>query len=78
MALPYRRRRRVPRDAVGKFDLHDYATQRPDRQHSASRPAEPITVTDDWPEIVPVGDTELRVIEGHLRDELDALFGPIE
>lgn len=35
-------------------------------------------VTDDWPEMVPVGDTELRVIEGHLRDELDALFGPIE
>lgn len=57
--------------------MHDYANRQFDRRCSAS-PVEPITVTDDWPEIVPVGDTELRVIEGHLRDELDALFGPIE
>jgi hypothetical protein len=78
MPLPYRRRRRVPRDAVAKLDLHDYAVRQPDRRCSAGRPAEPITVTDDWPEMVPVGDTELRVIEGHLREELDALFGPIE
>ncbi|MGC4252753.1 MAG: hypothetical protein QM605_15115 [Sphingobium sp.] len=40
---------------------------------SAAR--EPIIVTDDWPEQVPVGDAELRVLEGHLREELDALFG---
>ncbi len=78
MAPPYRRRRRVPRDAVEKLDLHDYAVQQPDRRCSANQRVEPITVTDDWPEIVPVGDTELRVIEGHLRDELDALFGPIK
>ncbi|MEP9402587.1 hypothetical protein [Sphingomonas sp. VNH70] len=36
-----------------------------------------IVVTDDWPEQVPIGDAELRVIEGHLREELDALFGPL-
>jgi hypothetical protein len=78
MALPYRRRRRVSRDAVEKLDLHDYAVRQPDRRCSASQPVEPIMVTDDWPEIVPVGDTELRVIEGHLRKELDALFGSIE
>lgn len=78
MALPYSRRRRVPRDAVEKLDLHDYAVPPLDRRCAANQHVEPITVTDDWPEIVPVGDTELRVIEGHLRDELDALFGPIE
>ena len=36
-----------------------------------------IVVTDDWPEQVPIGDAELRVLEGHLREELDALFGPL-
>ena len=36
-----------------------------------------IIVTDDWPEQVPIGDAELRVIEGNLREELDALFGPM-
>ena len=77
MALPHRRRRRVPRDAVEKLGLHDYADRRFDRRCAPSH-VEPITVTDDWPEIVPVSDIELRVIEGHLRDELDTLFGPIE
>jgi len=37
----------------------------------------PIVVTDDWPERVPIGDAELRAIEGHLRKELDNLFGPL-
>lgn len=37
----------------------------------------PIIVTDDWPEQVPIGDAELRVIEGGLREELDALFGTL-
>lgn len=77
MSLPRRHRRRVPRDTVEKLDLHDYALRPPDRRCWANRSAEPIVVTDDWPEIVPIGDTELRVMEGHLRDELDALFGSI-
>ena len=34
-------------------------------------------VTDDWPEQVPIGDAELRVIEGAFREELNALFGPL-
>ncbi len=37
----------------------------------------PIVVTDEWPEQVPMGDAELRILEGHLREELDALFGPL-
>jgi hypothetical protein len=36
-----------------------------------------IVVTDDWPEHVPIGDAELRIIESGLREELDALFGPL-
>jgi hypothetical protein len=33
-------------------------------------------VTDDWPEVVPITETELRVIEGHFAEELDVIFGP--
>jgi len=33
-------------------------------------------VTDDWPENVPIGDDELRIIEGYMRTELHELFGP--
>jgi len=37
----------------------------------------PIVVTDDWPAQVPIGDAELRAIEGYMRQELDKLFGPL-
>ncbi|QNO29758.1 hypothetical protein EEB18_021610 [Sphingopyxis sp. OPL5] len=59
--------------------MHDYY-QPASGGRSGSRPPEkdsPIVVTDNWPERVPIGDMELRVIEGHLRKELDALFGPL-
>lgn len=35
-----------------------------------------IGVTDDWPEIVPITDAELRVMESHFAEELDELIGP--
>lgn len=82
MALPRKRRRRVPRQwAEGLEDLQDYLHE-PPRRHPPSRARVveddgPIVVTDDWPEQVPISDAELRVIEGHLRKELDALFGPL-
>jgi hypothetical protein len=78
MPLPRRRRRHIQCDVVEKLDLHDYALCGPDARCAAHRSTEPIRVSDDWPEIVPITDTEIRVIEGHLGDELDALFGPIE
>src|SRR5690606_15449142 len=81
MALPRKRRRRAPRRwAEGLDDLHDYMQPQPQRRASArSRASDDsrIVVTDDWPEQVPIGDAELRVIEGHLCKELDALFGPL-
>lgn len=36
----------------------------------------PIRVVDDWPEIVPITKAELRVMEGHFAEELDAMLGP--
>lgn len=37
----------------------------------------PITVTDDWPDAVPVTDHEARIIEAFFADVLDDLFGPL-
>jgi len=37
----------------------------------------PITVTDDWPQAVPVTDHEARIIEAFFADVLDELFGPL-
>lgn len=80
MALPRKLRRRTPRRwADCPDDLFDYADAVAPRR--ASRRAReddgPIVVTDDWPEQVPIGDAELRAIEGHMRHELDKLFGPL-
>ena len=79
MALSRKRRRRAPRGwSQGLEDLHDYMQPQPTRasaRRSATRA--PIVVTDDWPEQVPIGDAELRVIEGAFREELDALFGAL-
>lgn len=80
MALPRKRRLRAARRWSESLEnLHDYMHPTLARAPSRSRATgdRPITVTDDWPEQVPIGDAELRVIEGHLRKELDALFGPL-
>ena len=80
MALPRKLRRRTPRHwAECPDDLHDYTNRiAPRRASPRSREDDgPIVVTDDWPEQVPIGDAELRAIEGHMRQELDKLFGPL-
>ncbi len=80
MALPRKLRRRTPRRwAECPDDLHDYISRvTPRRASRRSCDGDgPIVVTDDWPEQVPIGDSELRAIEGHMRHELDKLFGPL-
>jgi len=81
MALSRERRFRAPRGwSKGLDGLHDYMQPQPQRRASARLAASKggqIAVIDDWPEQVPIGDAELRVLEGHLREELDALFGPL-
>lgn len=61
--------------AAAPDDLHDYAC-RPARRARRSRKAYPIewTVIDDWPEDVPVTDTEVDVFEAWFGDLFDALF----
>ncbi len=79
MTLGRKRRRRLPKGwAKGLEDLPD--RQEPVVPRKGRRPRkneEPIVVTDDWPEQVPITDAELRVIEAYFGKELDELFGPL-
>lgn len=59
-------------------DLHDYLLPAPRRsgrplKHDLSA----WTVTDDWPERVPVTQREVDVFEAWFGDILDELLGPI-
>lgn len=77
MALPRKHRRQITPGWSHGLDLHDYAGIALQRRRARSADSGPIVVTDDWPAQVPIGEVELRVIEGHLRKELDELFGPL-
>ncbi len=77
MAQKRHSRRVLPVWSGAPEDLFDYAqptAPRAGRSRVCSE--EPIRVTDDWPEVVPITEAELRVIEGHFAEELDAIFGP--
>jgi len=78
MAQKRRRVRRALPDWSGALeDLFDYV--QPTARRAGRLPAcseKPIRVRDDWPEIVPITEAELRVMEGHFAEELDAIFGP--
>lgn len=68
------KRRRLPRGwAKGlKYPPIEPAAEPPKRRRRSDLP---ITVTDDWPEQVPIGDDELHTLEGYMGRELDELFG---
>jgi hypothetical protein len=76
MASPQKSRRRQTRVDAPIDDLYDYAT-------APARPARPWvkcdrttwTVTDDWPEDVPVTDAEIDVFEAWFGELFDELFG---
>ena len=68
-----------PRHAPGGVlfdDLYDCvaAPARPGRRQ-AKRASETLTVTDDWPEDVPVTDAEIAVFEAWFGELFDELFG---
>lgn len=71
-----RTRKSRPRDIIATSDdLYDYA--RPSARR-ARRPApdDPTTwtVTDDWPEDVPITEAEIEVFEAWFGDLFDELF----
>jgi hypothetical protein len=57
-------------------DLYDYALgpARPGRRR-AKRDRTTLTVTDDWPEDVPVTEAEIAVFEAWFGELFDELFG---
>jgi len=58
-------------------NLYDYAV--PPTRRSGRPPKHDLatwTVTDDWPERVPVTDAEVDVFEAWFGDLFDELFGP--
>ncbi len=57
-------------------DLYDYL--KPVAPSGKRRRAQtPITVTDDWPEVVPITEAEVRIVEAYFGDVFDELFGPL-
>jgi hypothetical protein len=76
MTRKYPQTRSLSERSTDLDDLYDYARPQPPR-HARKRKAEnTIIVTDDWLEIVPITEAELRVIEAHFGDFLDEVPGP--
>ena len=61
---------------AGPSDLYDYLhpVAPPGKRRRVQKDA---TVTDDWPEIVPITEAEVHIIEAYFGDVLDELFGPL-
>jgi hypothetical protein len=76
MAPPHKSQLRRPPDRAPLDDLYDYAVapRRPVRRR-AKRDSVTWTVTDDWPEDVPVAEAEIDVFEARFGDLFDELFG---
>jgi hypothetical protein len=75
---PIRNTRTFSRRGILPDDLYDFAA--PPARRSGRPPAHDLsawTVTDDWPERVPVTDREVDVFEAWFGDILDELLGPI-
>jgi hypothetical protein len=75
MARSQESRRQCSALSAARGDLHDYA-RRPARRARRSRKAHSIdwTVTDDWPEDVPLTEAEVDVFEAWFGDLFDELF----
>lgn len=62
--------------AAELLDLTDYVQPTRPRRTTRRASGKDLVVTDDWPDLVPITERELRVIEAHFADFLDGVFGP--
>lgn len=65
------------RSAPGRLpdNLYTYAETPPPRRRTRSPPASaPLTITDDWPEYIPVTEAEIAVFEAWFGDILEELI----
>ena len=76
MAPPHKSRRQRAAADAPLDDLYDYvaAPARPGRRR-ANRASVTLTVTDNWPEDVPVTEAEIAVFEAWFGELFDELFG---
>jgi hypothetical protein len=73
------RRRSEPSDfAPGALpdDLYSYLSPPPRIGRPVKHDLTDWTVTDDWPEAIPITEAELDVFEAWFGDLFDELFGP--
>jgi hypothetical protein len=76
MAPSQRSRRRHAPGEAALDDLNDYvAAPVGHGRRRAKRDRTTLTVTDDWPEDVPVTDAEIAVFEAWFGELFDELFG---
>lgn len=57
------------------IDLYDYQMPKERKPRQKRRRKWNPTITDDWPEVVPVSVEEVELYELHLGDELDRILG---
>ena len=75
-----RRKPKLNRSAVG--DLYDYLSPElpPPARPNVSPKRRVIrlpSVSDDWPDVVPISEAELRITEAYLEKVLAELLGPL-
>ncbi len=75
--MPRKRLRHPPPDLALGVDLHDYEKICPPRLPRPPVPRVSLSVTDDWPPVVPIGMREIEVTETHLEKVLAELLGPL-
>lgn len=60
------------------LDLYDYLPAiGSQRERKRSSKEQRIHITDDWPDVLPITEAEVRIIEAYFGDVLDELFGPL-
>ena len=74
---PHRRRADCP-DALFDYATLPVGSLRPCAGKSPKDDLSSWTVTDDWPERVPVTSAEVDVFEAWFGDVFDELFGPCQ